>query len=299
MRVFVTGATGHIGSAVVPELLRAGHEVTGLARSDKAAAALTSAGAQAHRGAIDDLSALQTAAARADGVIHLAYMRTAPAHIDPGAVDLRAVEAIGTALQGSGRPFVVTSGTAVLKVGRLGTEADAPDPDAPAAPRIAAENAAVELAGHGVRSSVVRLAPAVHSPLDHHGFIPALIAVARAKGSSAFIGDGASRWPAVHTLDAAHLYRLALESAPEGSRLHAAADEGVPFRNIAGVIGHRLDLPVGSITRDEAAAHFGWLSGAVAADNPVSNALTRELLGWHPVNPGLIADLEEGHYFRA
>ena len=270
MRVFVTGATGHIGSVVVPELLRAGHEVTGLARSDKAAASLEAAGAKAHSGAIDDPGVLRAAAAAAEGVIHLAYMHGAPAHIDAGAADRRAVEAIGAALEGSGKPFVVTSGTLVLKGARLGTEADAPDPDAPALARIAAENAAV-----------------------------ALIAIARAKGVSAYVGDGANRWPAVHTLDAARLFLLALESAPAGSRLHRSDEAGVSFLDIAGVIGRHLNLPVLSVPPAVAAVHFGWLSFAVSADNPTSSTLTRELLGWSPYHPGLIADLEDGHYFKA
>jgi len=233
----------------------------------------------------------------ADGVIHLAYMHNAPEHVDAAAADLRTVEAIGNVLEGSGKPFVVTSGTLVLTPGRVATEQDAPDPSAPAAGRAASENAAVALARRGIRSSVVRLAPTVHSSLDHHGFVPNLISIARDKGVAAFIGGGANQWPAVHTLDAARLYRLALEAAPAGSRWHAAGDKGVRFRDIAEVIGRHLNALVVSIPPDQANAHFGWLSFAVSADNPTSSALTRQLLGWRPEHPGLIPDLDEGHYF--
>lgn len=297
MRVFITGASGHIGSALVPELRAAGHEVTGLARTDAAARALRDAGAEAWRGTLDDLDALREAAAAANGVIHLAYIHSAPAHVDAAAADLRAINAIGGALAGSGKPFVGTSGTLVLSPGRLGTERDAPDPAAPAARRVPAEEAVIALARHGVRSSVVRLAPTVHSPLDHHGFVPALISIARRAGVSAYVADGANRWPAVHTLDAARLYRLALENAPTGSRWHGAADQGVAFRDIAEVISRRLNLPAASIPTAQAAAHFGWLSFAASADNPASSSQTRQLLGWRPKHPGLLADLDEGHYF--
>lgn len=300
MRVFVTGASGHVGSAVVPELLDAGHQVIGLARSDKSAAALTAAGAEVHRGDLDDLEGLAAAAAAADGVVHLAFKHDAMFAGDFGsavAADLRAVEALGDALAGTGKPLVATSGTMLLAFAGLedaATEADALD----AGPRIDAENAVVALARRGVRSSVVRLPPTVHSTLDHNGFIPTLISLARSKGVAAYVGDGANRWPAVHTLDAARLYRLALESAPAGSRLHAVDDEGVPFREITEAIGHRLNLPVAGIAPAEADAHFGFLSGHAAADNPSSSTLTRELLGWKPVQPGLLDDLGQGHYFH-
>lgn len=297
MRVFVTGATGHIGSAVVPELLEAGHEVVGLARSDDSAAKLEAAGAEVHRGALDDLDGLRSAAAAADGVVHLAFMHDFGDYAGAVAADLRAVEMIGEALEGSGKPFVVTSGTLLLTLaaqGRAGTEDDA----LPGGPRIDSENAAVALAERGVRSSVVRLSPLVHSSFDRHGFARRLIGIARDKGVSAYAGDGSNRWPAVHTLDAARLYKSALESAPEGSRLHGVGDEGVPFRDIAEVIGRHLDVPLASVAPEDADDHFGFLGAFVRLDNPTSNTLTRERLGWRPTHPGLIEDLEQGHYFR-
>jgi len=300
MRVFVTGASGHIGSAVVPELLGAGHEVIGLARSDESAAALTAVGASVHRGDLDDLAGLREAAAAADGVIHLAFKHDAMRAGDfAGAVaaDLAAVETIGAALEGSGKPFVSTSGTLMLTLagitGRPGTERDVLD----GGPRVDAENTAVALAARGVRSSVVRLPPLVHSSLDHHGFGPTLIGIAHSKRVCAYVGDGTNRWPAVHTLDAAHLYRLALEAAPAGSRLHAVADEGVPFRDIAAVIGRQLNLAVTAIAIKDAAEHFGFLAALVSLDNPTSSAHTSELLDWLPTHPGLIDDLAAGHYY--
>jgi nucleoside-diphosphate-sugar epimerase len=273
MRVFVTGATGYIGSAVVHELIGAGHTVVGLTRSDKGAEALKEAGAEVHRGTLDDLDSLGAVAAAVDGVIHLAFGHG----LDFAAAltaDLRAVETIGTALEGTGKPFVTTA--------HLNGEAS--------------DNAVLALAG--VRSSVASLSLSVHDEGDKHGFVPRLITIARTKGVSAYIGDGSNRWTAVHRLDAVRLYRLALESAPAGSRLDGVGDEGVPFRDIASVIGRQLNLPVVSISREEADAHFGSFLGTVAAvDRPRSSTLTQELLGWRPVHPRLLSDLEQ-HYFN-
>jgi len=292
MRVFVTGASGFIGSAVVRELLEAGHQVVGLARSDTAAVALTAAGADVHRGALDDLDSLRSGAAAADGVIHLAFGHDFDHYASAVAADLRAVEALGAALDGSGRPFVIASGTLLVTPGRLATEAD---PGPPGVPRAAAENAAIAAAARGVRSAVVRLAPCVHDA-ERQGLATRLAEIARARGVSAFVGDGSNRWPAVHRLDAARLFRLAVEAAPAGSRLHAVGEEGVLFRDIAEAIGRQLKLPVVSIAAKEAGNHFGWFAAVVSIDNPTSSALTRERLGWKPEGPGLIADLAHGHY---
>jgi nucleoside-diphosphate-sugar epimerase len=295
MRVFVTGATGHIGSAVVPELLQAGHRVVGLARSDSGAAALAAMGADVHRGDLDDLDGLRAAAAASDGVIHLAFKHNFDDFLGSVEADRRAVEAIGEALVGSDKPFVGTSGSLMVAYvdGRLATEEDT----LPGGPRIDAENYAIALAERGVRSSVIRLAPLVHSELDHHGFTHHIIDCARKAGVSAYVGDGANRWPALHTLDAALLYRLALEKAPAGTRLHGIADEGVSFREIAQSIGRRLDLPTKSITADEAVGHFGFLAPFATLDNATSSELTQKLLDWKPEHQGLLADIEAGHYF--
>ncbi|MFC4054860.1 SDR family oxidoreductase [Actinomadura syzygii] len=298
MRVFVTGATGFIGSAVVRELVGAGHEVVGLARSDEAAATLANGGVDVHRGDLDDLESLRDGAAGADGVVHMAYRHDLFASGDltgAGAVDLRAIEAIGAALDGTGKPVVVPSGTLAVPPGKPATEDDLLDPGSHRRP---AEDAATALAGRGVRSSVVRLPPTVHGRGDR-GFVPALIGVARDRGVAGYAGDGANRWPAVHLLDAARLVRLALEDAPAGARLHAVADEGVPLRDIAGVIGRHLGVPVVGVPGAEAEAHFGIMSRFVSLDGPASSEHTRKLLGWRPTEPGLVPDLDEGHYFTS
>jgi nucleoside-diphosphate-sugar epimerase len=307
MRVFVTGASGWIGSAVVPELLGAGHEVIGLARSEASADALTAAGAEVHRGTLDDLDRLRDAAEASDGVIHLAFKHDIAFSGDfQGAADAdrRAVEALGETLAGSERPFLIASGTLGVAPGRVASEQDGhgSNPALTAwgsGPRTrwATGELVLSLAARGVRSSIVRLPPTNHGEGDN-GFIATLIAIARARGVSAYVGEGANRWPAVHRLDSAHLFALALEQAPAGSTLHAVADEGVPIREVAEVIGRHLEIPVASISAEEAGEHFTWLAGFIAADAPASSALTRELLGWQPTHPGLIADLDEGHYFQ-
>ncbi|HEY3585498.1 MAG TPA: SDR family oxidoreductase [Myxococcaceae bacterium] len=307
MRVFVTGASGWIGSAVVPELIGAGRQVIGLARSDASAAALTAAGATVLRGTIDDLDLLRSATAASDGVIHLAFKHDIAFSGDfQGAADTdrRAVELFGETLAGSDRPFVIASGTLGLAPGRVATERDGHGAEPGAAhpiggpeTRMATAQVALSFASRGVRSSIVRLPPTVHGDGDH-GFLATLVDIARAKGVSGYIGDGANRWPAVHRLDAAHLFRLALEETPAGSTLHGVADEGVPIRDVAEVIGRHLDLPVVAIPPEEAPEHFAWLAGFLGADSPASSALTRELVGWQPTHPGLIDDLDQGHYFH-
>jgi len=300
MRVFVTGASGHIGSAVVPELLAAGHQVIGLARSDGSAEALAAAGAEVRRGDLDDLDGLREAAGAADGVIHLAFrhdLMGAGDYEGASAADLAATKALAAGLEGTGKPLVTTSGTLMLAfagiTGRPGTEADF----ASGGPRVDAENLVIGLAERGVRSSVVRLPPVVHSSLDHHGFAHILIGIARQAGVSGYVEDGANRWPSVHTLDAATVYRLAIESAPAGTRLHAVADEGVPFRDIAAAIGHGVGVPTASISAADAAERFAFLGRMVGVDNPTSSELTRKLLNWNPAHPGLIEDLAQAHYF--
>lgn len=295
MRVFVTGATGFIGSAIVAELIDAGHEVIGLARSNQAAAALADAGAEAQPGSLEDLDSLRSGAAGADGVIHCGFIHDFSQMQKAGHVDLGAVETLGAVLEGSGRPLVITSGTALHAPGRLATEQDR----APAGSthRIASEYAAVSLASRGVRSAILRPPPTVHGRGDH-GFVPVLIEIARSKGVSAYVEDGASRWAAVHRLDAARLFRLALEDAPAGTVLHAVGEEGIPTREIAEVIGRHLDVPVVSVDHDAATDHFGWLAAFFALDAPASSALTRQRFGWQPAHPGLIDDLEQGHYFQ-
>ncbi len=305
MRVFVTGASGWIGSGVVPELIGAGHQVVGLARSDASAAALA-AGAEVRRGTLDDLDSLRSAAAASDGVIHLAFKHDIAFSGDfQGAADAdrRAVETFGEALAGSDRPFVIASGTLGMAPGRVATERDGQSPD-PAmaalsgpATRLGTARLTLALASRGVRSSVMRLPPTVHGDGDN-GFMATLVGIARAKGVSGYVGDGSNRWPAVHRLDAARLFHLALETAPAGSTLHAVADEGVPVRAIAEVIGRHLDLPVVAISSEDVGPHFGFLAALIGIDSPASSALTRALLDWQPTHPGLIDDLDQGHYFR-
>ncbi|HXZ06978.1 MAG TPA: SDR family oxidoreductase [Paraburkholderia sp.] len=299
MRVFVTGATGFIGSAIVRELLMAGHEVLGLARSDAAAEALTRLGIQAHRGELSDHGSLVAGARACDGVIHTAFIHDFSAYEAAAETDRRAVQALTVALEGSGKPFVLTSGTALLAPGRIGTEEDAPSPGSAAYPRAASEATVLAAAGRGVRTSVIRLPPSVHGDGDHGfaaGFASALIGVAREKGVSAYVGDGLNRWPAVHRLDAAHLYRLALEKGFAGAKYHAVADEGVAVREIAEVIGRRLNAPVVAKSFEETGDHFGWLARFIGVDCPASSARTRERLGWRPVRPGLIPDLDRAFY---
>ncbi|MDQ3631124.1 MAG: SDR family oxidoreductase [Actinomycetota bacterium] len=300
MRVLVTGATGWIGSAVVPELVGAGHEVVGLARSDASATALATAGVEALRGSLDDLDGLRCAAAASEGVIHLAFKHEEAFSGDfpaATAADRRAIQTLGAALEGSGRPLVIASGLAGHASGTLVTEDDAPETQSAVGERMLAEQMVRSLASSGVRSSSVRLAPTVHGDGDQ-AFVATLIAIARDKGISAYIADGHNHWPAVHRLDAARLFRLALETAPAGSVLHGAAEEGVPLRAIAEAIARHLDLPATSIAPDKADEHFGWLAGFAALDIRASSALTRQRLGWHPTHPGLIDDLEHDHYFH-
>jgi nucleoside-diphosphate-sugar epimerase len=319
MRVFVTGATGFIDSAVVRELIGAGHRVVGLARSDASAKSLLAAGAEVQRGSIEDLDSLRAGAAGADGAIHTAFfhafghaslatrlrvmfggsprgmvMRFVGAAVE---TDRRAIETLGNALAGPDRPLVVAFGTMAMKPGQLATEDDPYDPHSVGGPRGASEETMLAMASRGVRTSVIRLPPVVHGDGDRAGLVPQLIKIARKKGFSAHVGDGQNRWPAVHRLDAAHLFRLALEKGEPGARSHAVAEEGLPFREIAEVIGRRLNVPVVTRSPKEAAGLFSWLAPFVANDNPVSSQRTRERLGWQPSQIGLMADLERAAYF--
>jgi len=300
MRVFVTGASGHIASAVIPELLANGHQVVGLARSNASAAKVASLGAEVRRGDLSDPDGLAAAARVVDGVIHLAFdhgMMRSGQWVKAAEKELAAIKAIGQALAGTGKPLVTTSGTLMLAMsgikGRLGTEEDV----VPGGPRVDSENHVISLARQGVRSSVIRLAPMVHSDLDKHGFTPALINFAREHGAAAFVGEGANRWPAADTRDVGVLYRLALEKAPAGTRLHGVGDEGIPFKTVAETIASQLGMEAKSVTPEEAPQYLGFLANFAQLDGAVSNARTRQALGWEPTHSGWVEDVKSGHYF--
>jgi nucleoside-diphosphate-sugar epimerase len=291
MRVFVTGATGFIGSAVVPELLKAGHQVLGLTRSDAGAKALAAAGAEVHRGSLEDLESLRRGAADSDGVIHLAFIHDFSKFKENCEIDKRAIEALGSVLAGSDRPLIVASGTGGLSApGQVATEEHVVPAKSPF-PRVSEQTA---LSLKGVSASIMRL-PQVHDTVKQ-GLVTYAIAVAREKGVSAYVDNGANRWPAAHISDVGHLYRLALEKHEAGAKYHAVAEEGVPLREIAEVIGRGLKVPVKSIRPEEAPAHFGWLGMFASLDFPASSTITREKLGWHPTGPRLIADLIRMNY---
>ena len=321
MKVFVTGATGFIGSAIVKELIGAGHQVVGLARSEASAKSLSAMGATAHQGTIEDLDSLRSGAAAADGVIHTAFFHEIT-HMGlgtrlrvilgggPGGIasrymaaavgtDRRAIETMGKALAGTDRPLVAAFGTMSMQAGRLATEEDAVDPNSVGGARGETEQAMRALAATGVRTSIVRLPPLVHGEGDRGGLGPRLFQIAQKKRVSAYVGDGRNRWAGVHRLDAAHLFRLALEKGQAGAAYHAVADEGVPFKEIAEVIGRRLNVPLVSKSPSEVAAHFSWFASFVGADNPASSQLTQKRLGWHPTQIALMPDLERPNYFEA
>ncbi len=295
MHIFVTGASGFVGSAVVAEFIGAGHSVLGLARSDASADKLAAAGAEVHRGLLEDLASLRRGAALADGVVHCAFIHDFSKFAENSAIDKRAIDALGETLEGSDKPLIATSGVALLRPGVVSTEEMVRPPGAHGFPRVS-EEAALAFAPRGVRAMAIRLPPTVHGEGDH-GFVPGLIQRAREKGAAAYVGEGRNRWPAVHRRDAARVYRLALERGVSAARYHAIAEEGVPFLDIAAVIGKRLGVPVISVPAEKAADHFGWFAMFAAVDTPSSSAMTRAALGWRPAEPGLIEDLDHPHYF--
>jgi nucleoside-diphosphate-sugar epimerase len=293
MAIFVTGASGWIGSAVVAELLEAGHQVIGLARSEESASRIRALGADVRRGDLDDTAGLAEAAAASDGIVHLGYSHDFSRMAEAAVLDREALQAMGAALEGSGRPLLFASGVLGLAVGRVATEDDQPDPAVH--PRVANGVTAAAFAERGVRPVALRFPPTVHGAGDH-GFVAVLTQVARESGVSGYVADGTNRWPAVHRSDAARAVRLALDKAPAGTAVHAVAEEGVTTRAIAEAIGRGLGVPVESIAPEQAAEHFGWIGGFFAADCPVSSDHTRELLGWDPTGPTLLEDLDAGHY---
>lgn len=293
MRVFVTGATGFIGSAVIAELIAAGHSVLGLSRSEAGAAAVSAAGADVLQGSLEDLDSLERGAAASDAVIHTAFIHDFSKFKENSEIDRRAIEAMGETLAGSGRPLVATSGLGMIPHDGLITEDTLPPAGTPI-PRVS-EQTAVAFAARGVRGMAIRL-PQVHGAGDH-AFTPHLINVAREKGVSAYVGDGANRWPAVHRSDAARLYRLSVEKGTAGARYHAVADQGIPLKTIAKIIGRRLGLPVKGISKEEASNHFGWFAAFASMDSPASSERTRRELGWQPTEIGLVEDLDSGTYF--
>lgn len=294
MRVFVTGATGFVGTAVVQQLLQAGHQVLGLARSEASAKKLTDAGAEVHRGDLEDLDSLRRGATQADGVIHAGFIHDFTRFKEVCEVDKVAIETLGQVLKGSDRPLIVTSGTALVSPGQVATE-DIIPPFNPAWPR-ASEQAGDALAAVGVHAATVRLAPSVHGEGDLHGFVPTLVNIAREKGFSAYVGEGQNRWNAVHRLDAATLFRLALEQATPGARYHAAAEEAITVKAIAEAIGNAISLPVQSVTLQAAAEHFGWFAHMAMLDGPASSLLTQQRVSWKPTHATLLTDIENGVY---
>jgi len=297
MKVFVTGATGFVGTAVVRELLDAGHQVLGLARSDASAAALEAAGAEVHRGDLEDLDSLRVGASAAEGVIHCGFIHDFSRFAAVCEVDRIAIETLGSALAGTNKPLIVTSGTALVNPGTLATEDMVSNHDKTKFPRVS-EAAGDATAALGVRNMAIRLSPSVHGDGDHHGFIPILIKIAQEKGVAAYVGEGQNRWNAVHRLDAAQLYRLALENGVSGAKYHAVGDEAITLKTITEIIGERLNVPVVSITAEEAPAHFGWFANFAMIDCPASSKVTQEQLNWHPTHPSLIDDLKGDVYFK-